>query len=73
MATMMRITVPLHTAWDLAWVDAVAVANAMGQRMDLRLRSTVHILTRRSSWFMALSRLKSTRTKSSTSSACMGM
>lgn len=73
MATMMRIMVPLHIAWDLEWVDAVVVANAMAQPMDLHLRSTVHMLTRQSSWFMALSHLKSTLTKSLISSACMEM
>lgn len=64
MATMMRIMVPLRTAWDLVWVDVAVVANAMAQHMDLHLRSMVHMLTRRSSWFMALSHRKSTLTKS---------
>lgn len=73
MDTMMRIMAPLHTAWDLVWVGAVVGANAMAQHTDLHLQSMVPMLTRRSSWFMALSHLKSTLTKSLISSACMEM
>lgn len=71
MGTMMRIMAPLHTAWDPVWVDVVVGANAMARHTDLHLRSMAPMLTHRSSWFMALSHLKSTLTKSLISSACM--
>lgn len=74
MGIMMRIMVPLlHTAWGLVWVGVVAGANAMALDMDHHLLSMVHMLTHQSLWFMALSHLKSTLTKSLISSACMEM
>lgn len=74
MATMTRVTVPLlPTAWGQEWVDVVVVASAMDLGTDHHLLSTVLMLTRQFLWYMALSRLKSTLTKSSTSSACTAM
>lgn len=69
MATMTTVMVPLLTAWGREWGAVGVVASAMALDTDHHLLSTVLMLTRLFLWYMALSRLRSTLTKSSTFSA----